>query len=483
MALTPITPASPGLVLVRAEAALPARGAGEGYSGPLLGPAANPEQVADRVFWPSSEQREARRRELLVQLEEEQRRDAMGIGQKTTGATFEGFETSRQLESGPCRASPSSARGPRRALHARMACHDIHVDAGDTPRDEERTTNHWKRRLGSAPCVLGLGFLAVGAIVIVSAGCSESVSDPTQTCSGGLDIGHVNLSGTSLPAKTLALTFDDGPGLRTSELSSYLKSQGIRATFFINGRMITNGTDILAQLADDGHLIGNHTQNHVSFTGQSTNTSHLGAADIVDEITQTDTLIAPFVSDNHFLFRAPYGDFDEEAADAINASPMAKYVGPINWDIGSQMGAEQAADWACWHPPADDAGVVGPTTSPKDCGDLYAMEIDAVGHGIVLMHDPYFINDDPAQGGTVDMVQYLVPILKAKGYQFVRADEVPDIAALLPADASDAGADQDAAPIIEADAGARGDNPDPCPASPQNDTHYASGESGNLRLR
>ncbi|MCL2723265.1 MAG: hypothetical protein FWD69_02415, partial [Polyangiaceae bacterium] len=46
------------------------------------------------------EQREALRRELLVQLEEEQRSDAMEIGQKTTGATYEGFETSRQLESG-----------------------------------------------------------------------------------------------------------------------------------------------------------------------------------------------------------------------------------------------------------------------------------------------------------------------------------------------------------------------------------------------
>jgi len=74
--------------------------ANQGCSGPLLGPAANPEEVVDRVFWPSCEQREARRRELLVQLEEEQRSDATQIDQKTTGATCEGFETSRQLESG-----------------------------------------------------------------------------------------------------------------------------------------------------------------------------------------------------------------------------------------------------------------------------------------------------------------------------------------------------------------------------------------------
>jgi len=101
MALTPITPASPGLVLVRRAKRPPSCArAGEGYCCPLLGPAANPEKVVDRVFWPSCEQREARRRELLLQLEEEQRSDATQIGQKTTGATSEGFETSRQLESG-----------------------------------------------------------------------------------------------------------------------------------------------------------------------------------------------------------------------------------------------------------------------------------------------------------------------------------------------------------------------------------------------
>ncbi|MCL2726004.1 MAG: hypothetical protein FWD69_16385, partial [Polyangiaceae bacterium] len=61
-----------------------------------LGPAENPEHVADRVFLPSSEQRETLRRELLVQLEEEQRSDAKEIGKKTTGATCEGFQASRR---------------------------------------------------------------------------------------------------------------------------------------------------------------------------------------------------------------------------------------------------------------------------------------------------------------------------------------------------------------------------------------------------
>jgi len=48
------------------------------------------------------------------------------------------------------------------------------------------------------------------------------------------------------------------------------------------------------------------------------------------------------------------------------------------------------------------------------------------------MHDPYFNDQDPQMQGTVDMVMYIVPILKAEGFSFVRVDKVPDIAAQLP---------------------------------------------------
>ena len=97
------------------------------------------------------------------------------------------------------------------------------------------------------------------------------------------------------------------------------------------------------------------------------------------------------------------------------------------------MGAKQAADAECWK-----------EATPKSvtqCGDLYLSEIDSVGKGIVLLHDPYFIDmNNPDSGGTYQMIEYIVPILKSKGYTFVRIDEVPDIAALLPgAKAADGG--------------------------------------------
>ena len=48
------------------------------------------------------------------------------------------------------------------------------------------------------------------------------------------------------------------------------------------------------------------------------------------------------------------------------------------------------------------------------------------------MHDPYYNDLDPEQLGTVDMVKYIVPKLKAEGFTFTRVDKVPQIAALLP---------------------------------------------------
>src|SRR5262245_39051908 len=40
----------------------------------------------------------------------------------------------------------------------------------------------------------------------------------------------------SLPANTLVLTYDDGPDDLTLDIAAYLWTQGIHATFFVNGK-------------------------------------------------------------------------------------------------------------------------------------------------------------------------------------------------------------------------------------------------------
>lgn len=268
------------------------------------------------------------------------------------------------------------------------------------------------------------GVCFAAAVLVTS--CQDDAPPPEHACSGASALSVAAFDGGSLPPKTLALTFDDGPGVRTLELSAWLRDHGIRAAFFVNGKNVRNDSD-LAQIAKDGHLVGNHTQTHRSLTGHATGTARLSDGDVRNEIEQTDALIASHVDRGRFLFRPPYGDWDGTTYSQVDGTAMTKYVGPVLWNIGNNMSAHSAADWDCWQPATD-----GKVLTVDQCGALYLEEIETKGHGIVLMHDFYFRYGDPSQGGTVDMVKGLVPTLLAKGYTFVRVDEVPDIAAKLP---------------------------------------------------
>ena len=238
------------------------------------------------------------------------------------------------------------------------------------------------------------------------------------------------LRGTTLGPKQLALTFDDGPGSRTIELSAWLAAEGISVTFFVVGDNVVAHPGVLAHLVADGHRVANHTQHHLDLTST---TAFLpgtdGDQEIFAALADTDALIAPFVTQGRFLFRAPYGAYGSRAHGILHPSAMDKYVGPIGWEIGGKRTTTSAADWACWRNE--------PQLPTKECGDLYLTQTHAVGHGIVLMHD--VDNGDMTNhelttgvGNTVDMVKYVVPILRAQGYSFVRVTDVPDVAALLP---------------------------------------------------
>lgn len=270
--------------------------------------------------------------------------------------------------------------------------------------------------------------LVLGALILAAA-CSSKKENTAgeDACVTAQPLTATKIFGTSLAAKQIALTFDDGPGTRTLELSTYLKNEGIRAGFFVNGKFLGGGTAALAQLVADGHVVANHTQNHPDLRS-------LQPAQVVNELAQTDTIIAPFVPANRYMFRAPFGFYTMPVYDALQASAMSKYVGHIEWDIGGQYVAGQAAaDFDCWQSGAGP----GPEMSAKSCGDLYRQQANTVGKGIVLLHDADYgtvaTNDiNVVPGNTVLMTKYLVPLLKADGFTFVRIDEVPEIAALLP---------------------------------------------------
>lgn len=61
----------------------------------------------------------------------------------------------------------------------------------------------------------------------------------------------------------VALTFDDGPHPETTpRLLALLAERGLKATFFVVGRQCEAHPELLAQILEQGHDVGNHTYSH-----------------------------------------------------------------------------------------------------------------------------------------------------------------------------------------------------------------------------
>ena len=73
-----------------------------------------------------------------------------------------------------------------------------------------------------------------------------------------------------LTKKKVALTFDDGPNQNYTEmLLEGLKERGVHATFFLLGKQVEQSPQIVKKMHRDGHLIGNHSYEHVNLSSLS----------------------------------------------------------------------------------------------------------------------------------------------------------------------------------------------------------------------
>jgi peptidoglycan/xylan/chitin deacetylase (PgdA/CDA1 family) len=210
------------------------------------------------------------------------------------------------------------------------------------------------------------------------------------------------LFGSELPRGTFVLTFDDGPGPRSAELSEYLASKGISATFFVNGRNVPGRQRVLSDIVQRGHTLANHTQNHVDMRT-------LSGAPLVRAVADTDEFIAAAQPNGPWLLRAPYGAWNARVASELNRSAMRKYVGSIFWEVGGQLTATAGADWACW----------GRRLSVDRCAQLYLQEARTKGRGIILIHDVH--------GKSIDMAKLLVEAMLREGNRFARITDVPSV--------------------------------------------------------
>jgi peptidoglycan-N-acetylglucosamine deacetylase len=121
--------------------------------------------------------------------------------------------------------------------------------------------------------------------------------------------------------KVLYLTFDDGPHPdATPFVLRELKKFDALATFFCIGKNVLAWPDIYQTILNEGHAVGNHTQNHVNGWNIQTDT-------YLKDIAEA----ANYIDSN--LFRPPYGRITLFQAKNLKAAMKGKTPEIIMWDV------------------------------------------------------------------------------------------------------------------------------------------------------
>jgi len=166
-------------------------------------------------------------------------------------------------------------------------------------------------------------------------------------------------------ANSVYITFDDGPHPRITQfILDELRKHQAKATFFCIGKNVELYPEVYQQILDEGHSVGNHTQNHVN--GFKTEN-----VDYFKNIRAASKYI------DTRLFRPPYGRITY--AQSLGISRLYPKTKIIMWDVLS--------------------GDFDTTLSPEDClkNVLHATKAGS----IVVFHD---------SEKAWDRLQYTLPV-------------------------------------------------------------------------
>lgn len=180
--------------------------------------------------------------------------------------------------------------------------------------------------------------------------------------------------------KKVALTFDDGPHpYYTEMLLDGLKERGVKATFFLIGKSIDGNEDIVKRMYEEGHLIGNHTYNHVELNKES-------IIEQCEEITKANNKIFEITGYTPEFMRPPFGAWDKRKECDVEMIPILWSIDPLDWkDQNTNLVVQRIL------------------SKVKD-------------GSIILLHDVYKTS--------VEAALIVVDKLQAEGYEFVTADEL-----------------------------------------------------------
>jgi peptidoglycan/xylan/chitin deacetylase (PgdA/CDA1 family) len=181
--------------------------------------------------------------------------------------------------------------------------------------------------------------------------------------------------------KILYLTIDDAPSSQTAAILAVLKKHDVPSTFFVMANRVTSN-DQLQAITSSGHLLGNHLR-----TSQAC--SKLSLDQCQSDFDFCANLVEPATSARLFRPSSDFGTVDQIAyARTRGYTAMMGTVFPLDHWI----------------------------TSPRILTLL--SEALATNGGILIMHDGAIRGATTAQ-----VLDTLIPKLKASGYTFERIDQ------------------------------------------------------------
>ena len=180
--------------------------------------------------------------------------------------------------------------------------------------------------------------------------------------------------------KLVALTFDDGPGTKTTpRLLDILKKNNVCATFFTLGGLAEQNPEIVKREKDECHEVASHTISHSQL-------SKMSESEIRWEIGTSETILQNITGEKPTLLRPPYGVVNDAVQGVSDLSLILWSVDTLDWKY------------------RNTESIVG-----------RAMEQVKDG-GIILMHDIYETS--------VDAVETLIATLRNEGYEFLTVSEL-----------------------------------------------------------